>query len=452
MANLAETLWSQALVELEKNTPKQSLETWLKPLRPLSLENLQLTLEAPNSFIEGWVREHYLDELISIISKLDTPETRVVIKKSLEETVKKDPAPIFTLRTSPLSPEDTYLNPKYQFAHFIVGPSNRFAHAASLAVAQSPAKAYNPLFIYGGVGLGKTHLLQAIGHSAKKADPNLRVFYGSCEKFTNQLIDAIQNQTTVKFRNKYRSVDILLLDDIQFIAGKESTQEEFFHTFNTLYDAHKQIVTTSDSPPKEIPNLEERLISRFEWGLITDIQPPDLETRIAILRKKAEKEALPIPEEVINFLASKIRYNVRELEGALIRLVAYGSLVGSPITCDLAEESLKDLLAQDPSEKHISIDLIQRRVSEYFDLSVGDMKIKKRTKTVVFPRQIAMFLARDLTECSLPEIGEYFGGRDHTTVLHAINVIENQVRVDSNLKNLIEQLKKKIREKERGSL
>ena len=447
MSDSAAILWQQALVELQKAVHGQSFETWLKPLRALSLDNSQLLLEAPNAFIEDWVREHYLEQLMAVVARLATPETSVAIRKSARE-VKLAIEPVYTFRNNVLSPEDTYLNPKYQFEHYVVGPGNRFAHAASLAVAQSPAKAYNPLFVYGGVGLGKTHLLQAIGHLAKKAAPSLNVFYGSCEKFTNQLIDAIQNQTTLRFRNKYRKVDILLLDDIQFLAGKESTQEEFFHTFNTLYDAHKQIVVSSDSSPKEIPGLEERLISRFEWGLVTDIQPPDLETRIAILRKKAEKEAVPIPAEVIDFLAAKIRCNVRELEGSLIRLVAYASLVGTPITIALAEESLKDLFAHNQATRHVSVDLIQRKVCEYFDLSVSDMKIKKRTKTVVFPRQVAMFLARELTECSLPEIGEFFGGRDHTTVLHAINVVENHRKTDINLQKLLAQLKGKISEKE----
>jgi len=443
VSSALDTLWPQALSELEKIIPRQSFETWVKPLRPLSLDNSQLVLEAPNSFIEEWVREHYLEQVCSVVSGLSTSHVSVSIKKSNQEpSVNKEP--VYTLRSNSLSREDTHLNPKYQFENFVVGPGSRFAHAASLAVGQSPGKAYNPLFIYGGVGLGKTHLLQAVGHLAQKTNPNLCVFYGSCEKFTNQLIDSIQNQTTLRFRNKYRNVDLLLLDDIQFLSGKESTQEEFFHTFNTLYDAHKQIVISSDSPPKEIPNLEERLISRFEWGLVTDIQPPDLETRIAILRKKAEKETLPIPEAVTNFLAAKIRFNVRELEGALIRLVAYASLVGAPITTELAEETLKDLFSHSQGEKHISIDLIQRKVSEYFDLSVADMKIKKRTKTVVFPRQVAMFLTRQLTECSLPEIGEYFGGRDHTTVLHAVNVIDNLLKSDLNLQKLVDLLKNKI--------
>ena len=445
MSDSAVNLWQQVLVELQKSVPGQSLETWLRPLRALSLDNSQLLLEAPNAFIEEWVREHYLEQLLAVVTQLTTPETSVVIRKSTQE-VKLANEPVYAVRNNTLSPEDTYLNPKYKFENYVVGPGCRFAHAASLAVAQSPAKAYNPLFIYGGVGLGKTHLLQAIGHLAKKNIPALNIFYGSCEKFTNQLINAIQNQTTLKFRNKYRNVDILLLDDIQFLAGKESTQEEFFHTFNTLYDAHKQIVISSDSSPKEIPGLEERLISRFEWGIVTDIQPPDLETRTAILRKKAEKEALPIPEGVIDFLAVKIRWNVRELEGALIRLVAYASLVGTPITTGLAEESLKDLFAHDQASRHVSVDLIQRKVCEYFDLSVSDMKIKKRTKTIVYPRQIAMFLARELTECSLPEIGDYFGGRDHTTVLHAINVVENHRKTDINLQKLLEHLKGKIRE------
>ncbi|MEA3560591.1 MAG: chromosomal replication initiator protein DnaA, partial [Candidatus Omnitrophota bacterium] len=330
------------------------------------------------------------------------------------------------------------LNQKYSFDSFVVGSGNRFAHAASLAVAQSPARAYNPLFIYGSVGLGKTHLLQAIAGWTAKKEQGMRVCYISSERFTNQLITAIQNRTTLKFRQKYRTVDVLLIDDIHFIAGKESTQEEFFHTFNTLYDAHKQIVLSSDRPPKEIPGLEERLVSRFEWGLITDIQPPDLETRIAILKKKLERERVAVPDDVIFFIASKIKSNIRELEGALIRVVAYASLVGGKLNIELTQEVLKDSLNEEV--KKITIELIQKKVAEYFDVRISDMRAKKRSRVVVYPRQIAMYLVRELTEHSLPEIGEFFGGRDHTTILYAYNKIKMDLKDNQKLTNLLDML------------
>jgi chromosomal replication initiator protein len=335
------------------------------------------------------------------------------------------------------------LNPKYTFDSFVVGPSNRFAHAASLAICDSPAKAYNPLFIYGGVGLGKTHLMHAIGQRVIQKFPKYKILYISSEDFTNQLITAIQNRTTLKFREKYRSVDILLIDDIHFIAGKESTQEEFFHTFNSLYDAHKQIIVSSDRPPKEIQALEERLVSRFEWGLVTDIQPPDFETRIAILKKKSEKETIALPDDVFYFLAEKIRTNIRELEGALIRVVAYAKLIGREISVDLVKEILKDMISE--GEKKITIDLIQRKVSEYFDIKLSDMKVKRRSKAIAYPRQLAMYLTRHLTDYSLPEIGEQFGGRDHTTVLHAYERIEKDLKTKRGFKEVVDRLVQSIK-------
>jgi chromosomal replication initiator protein len=334
------------------------------------------------------------------------------------------------------------LNMRFSFDNFVVGPSNRFAHAASLAVAESPARSYNPLFIYGGVGLGKTHLMQAIRIHTLKQNSNLQVTYISSEKFTNQLISAIQHRTTMEFRQKYRHVDVLLIDDIHFIAGKESTQEEFFHTFNALYDAHKQIVLSSDRSPKDIPGLEERLISRFEWGLVTDIQPPDLETRIAILKKKTEQNNIAIPDDVIFYIADKIRLNIRELEGALVRVGAYSSLTNERVTLELAQSILKDMLLE---EKKVSIDSIQKTVAAHFDIRLMDMKAKKRSKAVVYPRQIAMYLARSLTDYSLPEIGEYFGGRDHTTILHAYEKIDGGIKKDPKLKDLVNRLAVEIK-------
>ena len=338
------------------------------------------------------------------------------------------------------------LNPKYTFDSFVIGNSNRFAHAASLAVAESPAKAYNPLFIYGGVGLGKTHLMHAIGHYILQNNPNAKVVYVSSEKFTNELINAIKDDKNEEFRTKYRSVDILLIDDIQFIAGKERTQEEFFHTFNTLHEANKQIILSSDRPPKEIPTLEDRLRSRFEWGLIADIQAPDFETRMAILKKKADVENLNVPNEVMVYIATKIKSNIRELEGALIRIVAYSSLTNREITVDLATEALKDIISN-KQNKSITIDLIQDVVAAYFNLRVEDLKSQRRTRNVAYPRQIAMYLSRKLTDMSLPKIGEEFGGRDHTTVIHAYEKISETLNNDESLEHTINDITKKLTQK-----
>jgi chromosomal replication initiator protein len=333
----------------------------------------------------------------------------------------------------------TNLNPRYTFDNFVVGPSNRHAHAYSLAVAESPAKAYNPLFIYGGVGLGKTHLIQAVCHHIKhKPSANLKICYITSERFTNELIDAIQHRSTAGFRQKYRNVDVLVIDDIHFIAGKESTQEEFFHTFNALYDAHKQIIFSSDRPPKEIANLQDRLVSRFGWGLTTDIQPPDLETRVAILKKKIERESVQLPDDVIFFIAQLIKTNIRELEGALIRTIAYSLLEEKPITLDLAKEVLKDLLKE--PKKLITVDFIQRCVAEEFGVSLHDLKTKRRNKNIVLPRQVAMYISRELTELSLPEIGESFGGKDHTTVLYSYNKIKGDLKNSDILKDRMERI------------
>ncbi len=336
----------------------------------------------------------------------------------------------------------TMLNPKYTFDSFVIGNSNRFAHAASLAVAESPAKAYNPLFIYGGVGLGKTHLMHAIGHYILHNNPKSQVVYVSSEKFTNELINSIKDDKNVEFRNKYRNIDILLVDDIQFIAGKERTQEEFFHTFNALYEANKQIIISSDRPPKEIPTLEDRLRSRFEWGLIADIQAPDFETRMAILKKKADVEKLNIPNEVMVYIATKIKSNIRELEGALIRIVAFSSLTNKEISVDLASEALKDIISSKQT-RQVTIDIIQEVVANYYNLKIEELKSARRTRNIAFPRQIAMYLSRKLTDMSLPKIGEEFGGRDHTTVIHAYEKISNNLKKDESLQNAIKELNKR---------
>lgn len=353
-------------------------------------------------------------------------------------------SPKTTLSAQQISADESpILNPKYIFETFVIGNSNRFAHAASLAVAESPAEVYNPFFIYGGVGLGKTHLMHAIGHRIIKNHPQMRVMYISSEKFTNDLINSIRDNKPESFRQKYRNIDVLLVDDIQFLTKKERTQEEFFHTFNTLHEANKQIIISSDRPPREIQTLEDRLRSRFEWGLITDIQPPDLETRIAILRKKAMIENLNIPNDVMVYIASRIDNNIRELEGALIRIMAYASLNNQNITMDLATEALKDIFPNG-RPKQITMELIQEIVSSYFKIKVDDLIAKKRTRNVTYPRQIAMYLCRELTDTSLPRIGEVFGGRDHTTVIHAHDKITRERNEDDKLSNTIKELIKKI--------
>jgi chromosomal replication initiator protein len=337
-----------------------------------------------------------------------------------------------------IEPLELPLNAKYSFETFVVGSCNQFAHAASQAVAEQPAKTYNPLYIYGGVGLGKTHLMHAIGHSIKSRNRHLRLTYISSEKFMNELINAIRYDKTLNFREKYRSIDILLMDDIQFLAGKERTQEEFFHTFNALYDAQKQIVISSDCPPREIPTLEERLHSRFEWGLIADIQPPDLETKVAILKRKAEIEKIDLPDNVALFIASKIKSNIRELEGSLVRLVAYASLKGRELDVDLAQEVLKNIIEED--DRQVTIEVIQRTVADHYGLRVSDLKSKNNSRSVAVPRQVAMYLCKHMTKSSLPEIGREFGGKHHTTVIHSVNKITDLYETDPDFHRLINSL------------
>ncbi len=451
MADINAGIWEKSLgIIRDELKNDQTFNIWFGPIRFVALDTDIITLEVPNKFFKGWLLDRYMKLLNSSIQKTygrDLAVEFVLADAGNEETPKrvdaktpKDaPKSIWPFSRSGVdTAKEIGLNPKYTFDSFVIGPSNRFAHAASLAVSDSPAKAYNPLFIYGGVGLGKTHLMHAIGQAVVHKSPKAKVLYISSEEFTNQLIGAIQNRTTVKFREKYRHVDVLLIDDIQFIAGKESTQEEFFHTFNALYDAHKQIVVSSDRPPKEIQALEERLVSRFEWGLVTDIQPPDFETRTAILKKKSEKETIALGDDVFYFIAEKIKTNIRELEGALIRVVAYAKLIGRDISVDLAKEVLKDMIIE--GEKKITIDLIQKKVSEYFDIKLSDMRAKKRSRAIAYPRQVAMYLARQLTDFSLPEIGDQFGGRDHTTVIHAYDKIENDLKEKEGFGVLIDKL------------
>lgn len=438
-----EAIWSKVKAEMEPLMTKPSFETWLKPTKPWKIEDNTLYIEIPNEFARDLLEIRYADSLTTILLKYIPEKLKlkfVILRKMTEEEQVFSPFPgVLAAEENSLN-----LNPKYTFESFVVGESNRFAHAASLAVAEAPARAYNPLFIYGGVGLGKTHLMQAIGHFVIENNPYVKVVYASSEKFTNELINAIQKNKTAGFRAKYRTVDLLLVDDIQFLAGKESTQEEFFHTFNALHEASKQIVISSDRPPKEIPTLEDRLRSRFEWGLITDIQAPDLETRIAILRKKAVAEGWKLPNEVMIYIANLINSNIRELEGALIRVIAYSSLTKQEITIELAEEVLKDIISSQQSTR-LTIPFIQKTAAEYYQLTIEDFKSKRRTQNIALPRQVAMYLARELTDSSLPKIGEEFGGRDHSTVIHACDRIKELMgtdpKVNQAIKDLTQQLK-----------
>lgn len=430
-------LWKRLMQTIQQKIHPRSFETWFSILRPLVLDNTTLIIETPDQFFSEWLKERYGKTLKEALQEIGLTDIKIDFVSSREIEVKNENLPT-------IKEEKPKLNPLYTFENFVVGPSNRLAHAASLAVAESPARAYNPLFIYGGVGLGKTHLLQAIAHYIYKKNPQIKMVYISSEDFTNQLISAIQNRTTQKFRERYRHIDVLLIDDIYFIAGKESTQEEFFHTFNALYDAHKQIVLSSDRSPKEIQGLEERLVSRFSWGLVTDIQPPDFETRSAILRKKAELANVEVPQEVILFISEKIKNNIRELEGALVRVIAHAQLTGEKISLEIVQKVLKDMIVEE--EKKITVDMIQKKVAEYFNIRFSDMRTKKRNKEIVLPRQIAMYLSRELTELSLPDIGMYFGGKDHTTILHAWNKIKEELERKKELKEtvlkLIEELKR----------
>lgn len=447
MENIAD-LWNNALANIEKKISKPSFDTWLKSTKAHSLQGDTLVVKAPNEFARDWLEERYSQLISGILYDITGEELGVkfIIPQNQSEEEVDLPLPPKKKKREEEQQELplTMLNPKYTFDTFVIGSGNRFAHAASLAVAEAPAKAYNPLFIYGGVGLGKTHLMHAIGHYVLDHNPSAKVVYLSSEKFTNEFINSIRDNKAGDFRDKYRNVDVLLIDDIQFLAGKEQTQEEFFHTFNTLHEESKQIIISSDRPPKEIPTLEDRLRSRFEWGLITDITPPDLETRIAILRKKAKAEGLDIPNEVMLYIANQIDSNIRELEGALIRVVAYSSLINKDINADLAAEALKDII---PSSKPkvITIHEIQRVVGEHFNVKLEDFKAKKRTKSVAFPRQIAMYLSRELTDFSLPKIGEEFGGRDHTTVIHAHEKISKMLQSDSQFEKQLKEINEMLK-------
>lgn len=443
-------LWAKVLETVEQEIPRPSFETWIKPTRPVAFYEDLIIVAAPNDLAKTRLESHYSEPLKEALQTVSGRNLRLsfVLPSLIPNDLSflEELAPASAMSTPALSGDLSFkpLNQKYTFETFVVGNSNRFAHAASLAVAETPARAYNPLFIYGGVGLGKTHLMHAIGHFVLTQNPSIKVAYLSSETFTNEFINSLRDNKTVEFQNRYRHVDILLIDDIQFLAGKERTQEEFYHTFNAIHEAHKQIVINSDRPPKEIPTLEERLRSRFEWGLICDIQPPDLETRIAILRKKCQADRLVVSDDVLAWIAARISTNIRELEGALTRFFAYTSYTGRPLNTESVAEALKDILPF-AHPREITISLIQQAVAQHYGLRLEDFKIRKRTRALAFPRQVAMYLSRELTTASLPKIGEEFGGRDHTTVLHACDKISSDMGIDPLLAATIRQISTRLK-------
>ena len=432
----ASNIWELVLSRVEAKVNRHSFYTWFKPTSFVSDDGTGIRVRVPNVLFRDWLTKHYaavLDEAFTEVNRAGATVSFVTEDSPIEVVPGRD-------AEVPLPPEveDATaggLAPRYSFDTFIVGPSNQFAHAACRAVAEAPSRSYNPLFIYGGVGLGKTHLMHAIGHYVLSHLKNLKLTYISSERFMNEMINAVRYDRVLDFRERYRSVDVLLVDDIQFLAGKEGTQTEFFHTFNALYDSQKQIVISSDCPPHEIPSLEERLRSRFEWGLIADIQPPDLETKVAILKRKAEAEGVPLPDAVAIYIAGKIKSNIRELEGSLIRLIAYASLTGREITLALAQDVLRNVLQNE--ERAVTIEIIQKFVSDYYQLKVIDLKSRNNSKSIAMPRQIAMYLCKNLTNASLPEIGRSFGGKHHSTVIHSIKKIEALRRNDGDFNTLI---------------
>jgi chromosomal replication initiator protein len=446
-------IWQAAQGQLRSMLNTDIYNLWFAPLRAVDLEGEALTLEVANDFCEVWLKDNYIGLIQDVLAQASgrclevrfrparlTPDTASAAgtlagkPRGKAQTVNADRDTV--LRELPFNPNNT-------FDTFVVGNNNTFAHAASMAVAQAPGKSYNPLFLYGGVGLGKTHLLHAIGQHVFSNKKAARVTYVSSEKFTNEFIDAIQNNQLVRFRRKYRQTDVFLIDDIQFLSGKERIQEEFFHTFNALHEARKQLVMTCDRPASEIQNLEQRLVSRFEWGLVTDMQPPDVETRLAILRKKANYMQVELPEEILNFLAQRIRTNIRRLEGALVRVVSFASLTGKELTLEGVESLLREVLHEE-GRFAISIEVIQKKVAEHFDLRLADMASKRRPENIAFPRQVAMYLARLLTGSSLNSIGEAFGGRDHGTVLHACRLVKDRMQIDSNVRQVVNYLEKQL--------
>jgi chromosomal replication initiator protein len=436
-------LWEQLLARIETKIGRHAFYTWFRPTAFVAEDRDSVTIRVPNPLFQNWLTKHYSGVIAEAMAEVRRPNLALhfisdpnadatAIALSPEETVALAHA---SEGTPPSPPVAAGLNPRYTFDSFVVGSSNQFAHAACRAVAEAPSRSYNPLFIYGGVGLGKTHLMHAIGQYVLEYDRNVKLTYISSERFMNEMINALRYDRVLDFRERYRSIDVLLVDDIQFLAGKEGTQTEFFHTFNALYDSQKQIVLSSDCPPHEIRSIEERLRSRFEWGLIADIQSPDLETKVAILKKKAETETVPLPDNVAMYIAGKIKSNVRELEGSLIRLIAYASLTGQEISLPLAQQVLRNIL--DHEDKAITIEAIQKFVAEHYNLKMVDLKSRNNSKSIAMPRQVAMYLCKSLTDASLPEIGRSFGGKHHSTVIHSIRKVEELRKKDSNFNSQI---------------
>jgi chromosomal replication initiator protein len=455
MHTSVEQIWNPALATLRSMLNSDIYNLWFAPIRPVQLAGEELTLEVANDFCEVWLKDNYLSLIQEVLIHVSGQKLKVKFQvngglaptasHAVAATPVEAPKKIRPKIESEASQavQEASFNPNYTFDTFVVGSNNSFAHAASMAVAQTPGKSYNPLFLYGGTGLGKTHLLHAIGHTVMQNKKGAKVAYLSSEKFTNEYIDAIQNNQLVRFRKKYRQTEVLLIDDIQFLAGKERIQEEFFHTFNALHENHKQIVLTCDRPAGEIPGLEHRLVSRFEWGLVTDLQPPDVETRLAILRKKEHLLGIALPEEVLLFLADRIRTNIRRLEGALIRVTSYFSLTGRRPDREQAEELLRELLHEE-GRYTLNIEMIQKRVAEHFDIRLADMTSKRRPENIAFPRQVAMYLSRQMTDSSLSVIGEAFGGRDHGTVLHACRLVKDRMEVDPSVRQVVQYLEKQL--------
>jgi chromosomal replication initiator protein len=452
----AEKIWGVAQQQLRSMLSADTFNLWFAPLRAVSLDQNTLVLNVANDFCEVWLKDNYMGLLQDVLGVASGQKLAIKFNVANGTVTAVPPGPPSPPSTSPPTKvkaaasasekallSEPGFNPKNTFETFVVGNNNNFAYAAALAVAQAPGKSYNPLFLYGGVGLGKTHLLHAIGHYVAAHKKGARVAYLSSEKFTNEYIDGIQNNQLVRFRKKYRQTDVLLIDDIQFLAGKERIQEEFFHTFNALHEGHKQIVLTCDRPASEIQNLEHRLVSRFEWGLVTDLQPPDVEMRLAILKKKAQLMGVELPDDIMNFLANRIRTNIRRLEGALIRVASYAALTGKKLNVETVEGLLREILHEE-GRFSISIEVIQKKVAEHFDIRLADMTSKRRPENIAFPRQIAMFLARQMTESSLSSIGEAFGGRDHGTVLHACRLVKDRMEVDANVRQVVHYLEKHL--------
>jgi chromosomal replication initiator protein len=449
-----ETIWLESIKIIKENITKQNFETWIKPIKIVSLEDNTVTLSVPNKFFRDWIVDNYYPIISDAISTVTA--TAASVSFAIQKSFKGDNAQKITpVSEEGSSPQDrspahqrmlSSLNPHYSFERFIVGTSNQFAHAAARSVAEQPAHNYNPLFIYGGVGLGKTHLINAIGLLTVALYPKKHVLYVSAEEFMNELINSIRYDKMPEFREKYRKIDCLLIDDIQFIAGKERTQEEFFHTFNTLHDSGKQIVVTSDKFPKEIQNLEARLCSRFEWGLIADIQPPEMETRIAIIRKKAAENAIVIPDDVIHYIASVGDSNIRELEGILTRIAAFSSLTGTEITSETIRDVMKKLLKH-TKKQDLTVEDVVKVVASKFNIKIADLKSQKKNKDVVLARQVAMFLSRKITSASFPDIGSKIGGRDHSTVIYSNNKIKNLLTRDGSLRSIVEDIEETLQRK-----